>query len=195
MSSRRVAFWTAVALLALTVAQLAVGAFGGFDQYDGKGFGYRLAVYPALMLLVPAIWWWKHPTDPLDSLPWGAFALIMAPFFIDITGNTFNLYDTIDPWDNINHFANWLLLLWGCGLLIARADVRPRWLLVFGITGLGAILAVGWELGEWYTFIRRGTELDGAYEDTLSDELLGTLGAFVAALIVERTTRLSSRRA
>ena len=73
--------------------------------------------------------------------------------------------------------------------MLARADVRPRWLLVVGITGLGAILAIGWELGEWYTFIRRGTELDGAYDDTLSDELLGTLGALVAAVVVERTTR------
>lgn len=196
MSSRPAAFWAAAVLLILTVGQLAVGAFGDLEQYDGKGFGYRLAVYPALMLLVPAIWAWKtRATTTFNELPWGAFALIMAPFFIDITGNTFDLYDTIEPWDNINHFANWLLLLWGCGLLIARADVQPRWLLVFGITGLGAILAVGWELGEWYTFIRRGTELDGAYEDTLSDELLGTLGALVAALIVERTTRLSSRRA
>lgn len=195
MSSRPTAFWAAVVLLILTVVQLAVGAFGGLEQYEGKGFGYRLAVYPLLMLLVPAIWWYKQREEDVNSLPWGAFALIMAPFFIDITGNTFDLYDTIEPWDNINHFANWLLLLWGCGLLIARADVRPRWLLVFGITGLGAILAVGWELGEWCTFIRRGTELDGAYEDTLSDELLGTLGAFVAALIVERTTRINSRRA
>lgn len=180
----------AVALLVLTVGQLAVGTFGGLEQYDGKGFGYRLAVYPLLMLLLPALWWWRARVSPAD-LPWEAFALIMAPFFIDITGNTFNLYDAIDPWDNINHFANWLLLLWGCGLLIARADVRPRWLLMVGIAGLGAILAVGWELGEWYTFIRRGTELDGAYEDTLSDELLGTLGALVAAVIVERRTRSS----
>ena len=33
-------------------------------------------------------------------------------------------------------------------------------------------------------FIRHGTELDTAYEDTLSDEVLGTLGAFVAAWFV-----------
>jgi hypothetical protein len=152
-------------------------------------------VYPVLMLLLPAVWWWRQrratrtdaPSTP--DLPWGAFALVMAPFLIDVSGNTLDLYDSIDAWDNINHFGNWLLLLWGCGLLVARADVRPRWLLVVAITGLGAILAVGWELGEWYTFIRRGTELDGAYEDTLSDELLGTLGAFVAAVVVERTTR------
>jgi hypothetical protein len=176
-------------VLTLTVVQLAVGAVGGLEQYDGKGFGYRLAVYPLLMLLLPAVWWWR--TRDAASLPWGAFALIMAPFLIDVSGNTLDLYDSIDAWDNINHFVNWMLLLWGCGLLLARAEVKPRWLLVVAITGLGAVLAIGWELGEWYTFIRRGTELDGAYEDTLSDELLGTLGAFVAALIVDRTIRRS----
>jgi hypothetical protein len=186
-TSRPVSLWAAAGVLALTVVQLAVGTFAGLDQFEGKGFGYRLAVYPLLMLLVPAVWWWR--TRDTDAMPWGAFALIMAPFLIDVTGNTLDLYDTIEPWDNINHFVNWMLLLWGCGLLIARADVQPRWLLMFGITGLGAILAVGWELSEWYTFIRRGTELDGAYEDTLSDELLGTLGALVGAIIVDRTTR------
>jgi hypothetical protein len=186
-TSRPVGRWTTAAVLALTVVQLVVGSFGGLEQFEGKGFGYRLAAYPLLMLLVPAVWWWR--TRDTTDAPWAAFALIMAPFLIDVTGNTLDPYDTIEPWDNINHFVNWMLLLWGCGLLIARADVRPRWLLVVGITGLGAMLAVGWELGEWYTFIRRGTELDGAYEDTLSDELLGTLGALVAAVIVERTTR------
>lgn len=188
MSSRRTS-WAAAVVLGLTVVQLVVGTFGGLEQFEGKGFGYRLAVYPLLMLLLPAAWWWR--TSDRSGLPWGAFALVMAPFLIDVTGNTLDLYDTIDAWDNINHFVNWMLMLWGCGLLVARADVRPRWLLVVGITGLGAILAIGWELGEWYTFIRRGTELDGAYEDTLSDELLGTLGALVAATIVERTTRRS----
>jgi hypothetical protein len=192
MRSRSTAFNVAMAVLVLTVAQLAVGALAGLDQYAGKGFGYRLIFYPFLMLLVPVVWWWRTRAEPIPSLPWDAFALIMAPFLIDVSGNTLDLYDSFEPWDNINHFVNWLLLLWGCGLLIARADVRPRWLLVFGITGLGAILAVGWELGEWYTFIRRGTELDGAYEDTLSDELLGTLGAFVGALIVQRTTSSSA---
>ncbi|MET0953521.1 MAG: hypothetical protein ABWX57_09545 [Aeromicrobium sp.] len=191
-TSHRAGLRAAVVVLALTVVQLAVGTFAGLDQFEGKGFGYRLVVYPLLMLLVPAVWWWR--TRDADGMPWGAFALIMAPFLIDVTGNTFDLYDTIESWDNINHFVNWMLLLWGCGLLIARADVQPRWLLIFGITGLGAILAVGWELGEWYTFIRRGTELDGAYEDTLSDELLGTLGALVGAIIVERTTRTRAGR-
>ncbi len=176
-------FIATVAVFALTIIQLAVATFGGLDQFEGKGFGYRLIAYPVLMLIVPVIWRWRRPDG---EMPWGAFALIMAPFLVDVTGNSLDLYDSVDWWDNANHFFNWMLLLWGCGLLLRIIWTGPTWGLVLTITGLGAILAVGWELGEWYTFIRRGTELDGAYEDTLSDELLGTLGALVAALIVGR---------
>lgn len=61
---------------------------------------------------------------------------------------------------------------------------HQRWAVVAVVTGLGAVLAVGWEIGEYYSFIRRGTELEGAYEDTLSDLGLGLLGGLVAALFV-----------
>lgn len=189
MTPARASQWLAIAALILlaTVGQIVFGALSGFDRYAGKGFGYRLLVYPLLMLTPVIIWWLLHRrTAPLLAWPWAAFALIMLPFLIDISGNTLNLYDTFDPWDNINHFVNWVFLLWGIGLLLARANIQPRWALFVAITGLGALLAIGWELGEWYTFIRQGTELSGAYEDTLSDELLGTLGGFVAAIIVDR---------
>jgi hypothetical protein len=99
------------------------------------------------------------------------------------TGNSLNLYDTVTWRDDANHFVNWLLLLSGIGILIAR-PVRPRWALVLLVTGAGAILAIGWELGEWLTFIRQGTELAGAYQDTLGDLSLGTLGSLVAGFVV-----------
>ena len=35
-------FYAAVVIFALTFIQLAVGTFADLDQYDGKGFGYRL---------------------------------------------------------------------------------------------------------------------------------------------------------
>jgi hypothetical protein len=57
------------------------------------------------------------------------------------------------------------------------------------VAGLGSMLAIGWELGEWYTFIRHGTEIDTAYEDTLGDETLGTLGALLAGLLVHAVLR------
>lgn len=189
MNQHRVGPGLAAAIFILTTGQLAVATFiSGIPQFEGKAFGSRLLAYPILMALVPAIWYAvSRRTGSVNPLPWNAFALIMLPFLIDVTGNTLNLYDSVGWWDDLNHFANWLFLLWGCGLLIARARVTPRWALIVTITGLGAILAIGWELAEWYTFIRHGTELGTAYEDTLGDEALGTVGGMVAAFIVART--------
>ena len=69
---------------------------------------------------------------------------------------------------------------------LARSDPRPRWLLPLLVTGIGAVPAIGWELAEWYAFIRHGTELDTAYTDTLGEEALGTLGVALAGLLLAR---------
>jgi len=156
-------------ILLLTVGQLGVATFvSGLPQFEGKAFGARLVAYPVAMLLPPVTWWLvarrRHDDDPL---PWAGFAFIAAPFLVDVTGNTLDLYDTLEWWDDANHYVNWLLLCLGIGLLLERQVVRPVWVLVLLVTGIGAALAIGWELAEWYTFIRHGTELDTAYTDTL----------------------------
>jgi uncharacterized membrane protein YjdF len=179
---------TYVVILLLTVGQLVVATFvDGLPQFEGKAFGSRLVAYPAAMLLPPFVWWLvarrRHDDRPL---PWAGFAFIAAPFLVDVTGNTLDLYDTLGWWDDANHYVNWLLLCVGIGLLLERQVVRPVWVLVLLVTGIGAALAIGWEVAEWYTFIRHGTELDTAYTDTLGDEVLGTLGAFTAALLLAR---------
>lgn len=177
----------AFAVLALTVLQLAVATFiPDLEQFEGKAFGSRLVAYPLMMLTVPAIWWlWQRRTSRSDDPPWGAFALVMLPFLVDVTGNTLDLYDSIVWWDDLNHFVNWFFLCAGLGLILCRT-MEPAWAVVVLVTGLGAILAIAWELGEWFTFIRHGTELDTAYEDTLGDEALGTLGALIAGFVVAR---------
>lgn len=53
-------------------------------------------------------------------------------------------------------------------------------------------MAILWELAEWYTFIRNGTELETAYEDTLGDMALGTLGALIAGLVIAWRARSST---
>jgi hypothetical protein len=174
-----------VAILLATVGQLAVATAFAADlpQFEGKGFAARLVAYPLMMLAVPAVWMLAtRRTDA--SAPWTGFALIMAPFLVDVTGNTLDLYDSIVWWDDANHFVNWFLLCAGVGVLLLRARIQPRWVLAVAVAGIGALLAVGWELAEWYTFIRHGTELDTAYTDTLGDEALGTLGGVVAAVAV-----------
>ena len=178
-------WWWPAGVLLLTVAQLGVGTFAsGLQQFEGKAFGARLVAYPVMMLVVPAAWWWAH-RGRRAPVPWTAFALVMAPFLIDVTGNTLDLYDSVPWWDDANHFVNWVLLCAGLGLLLLQG-IRVGWARVLFVTGLGAALAIGWELGEWYTFIRHGTELDTAYQDTLGDEALGTLGALVAGLLLRR---------
>ena len=178
-------------MLVATIAQLAVAEWWpGIERFADKAFGARLLAYPLMMLLAPAVWWLVvRRRDRTASPPYGAFTLIMLPFLIDVTGNSLDLYDSLDWWDDANHYVNWLLLCLGIGLLLERQVVRPVWVLVLLVTGIGAALAIGWELAEWYTFIRHGTELDTAYTDTLGDEALGTLGGLTAALVLARRAR------
>ncbi len=176
----------AVALFVLTAGQLAVATFvPGLPQFQDKAFGSRLVAYPLLMAAPVVVWWLvaRH-RGSRSPLPWAAFAFVAAPFLVDVTGNTLDLYDSVGWWDDANHFVNWLLLGLGVGLMLRRAAIRPAWVLGVAVLGLGAVLAVAWELAEWWTFIRHGTELDTAYTDTLGDEALGTLGAAVAGAIL-----------
>jgi hypothetical protein len=193
MSALRLAstrgFLLTAGVLVATLGQLLVATFAtGLTQFSGKGFGARLAVYPVLMLLVPAVWFTlrrvRGLTTRREAVPWTAFALVMAPFLVDVTGNTLDLYDTVGWWDDANHFVNWFLLCTGIGLLLPLSELAARWSVGLLITGIGAVLALGWELGEWLTFIRHGTELATAYEDTLADQALGTAGAALAGLLV-----------
>ncbi len=172
-------------MVAVTVAQLAVATFvGGLPQFEGKAFGARLVFYPLMMLSVPGIWWLVARLRGIDSpIPWAGVAFIMEPFLVDVTGNTLDLYDRIAWWDDLNHFVNWGFMSFGIGILLRRGSGVPAWATGVMVAGLGAILAILWEVGEWYTFIRHGTELDTAYEDTLFDEVLGTGGATIAALL------------
>ena len=192
-----------MALLVLTVGQLAVATFvPGLDQFEGKGFAARLILYPVMMLLVP-IWWLRRrrravrsmrddrtgdqPAQDSPAPPWAAFAWIMLPFLVDVTGNTLNLYAALWWWDDVNHLVNWLFLSLGVGLLLSRSTPARRPLdLLLLVAGIGAIMAIGWEVGEYYAFIRGGTELGTAYTDTLGDEVLGTLGATLGGSIIAR---------
>lgn len=177
------AVFPAVVLL-LTVAELvAAVTVPGVDQFEDKGWAVRLVAYPALMLLAPAIWWAAGRGARDREPPYVAFGLVMLPFLSDTTANWLDLFRRVGWWDDLSHFAHWFLLCAGIGLLLA-SHLRPRWLVVPLVGGLGAVLALAWELGEYWLFIRHGKESGGAYRDTLGDQTLGTTGALVAGFVV-----------
>jgi hypothetical protein len=165
---------------------------GEGSRFADKGFGARLVAYPLFVLVAPAVWWLVRGRRG-GRAPWAGFALIGAPFLVDVTGNSLNLYDTVWWWDDANHFLNWFLLCSGLALVVGVGAVTPTWARRMVVVGGGAVLALVWEIGEWATFIRHSTELATAYEDTLGDMTLGTCGALVAALVPDVAAWLRHR--
>ncbi len=166
---------------------LAFGAFSGLERFAGKAFGWRLVGYSIAALLVPAIWVVRGRRLPY---PFAVDILLVLPFLIDTIGNALNLYDTIDWWDDANHFVNWALLSGAVAVALRRTHVNG--LASFSlVVGFGGVTAILWELGEYFAFIRNSPELATAYTDTLGDLALGLSGSTLAAAIAAISPRTS----
>ncbi len=106
-----------VGLKLALVAALAFGTLSDLERFEGKAFGARLIAYPLATLIVPAAWWFGSRRPPY---PYAADILFTLPFLIDTLGNVFDLYDTIEWWDDANHFVNWALLTAAFGQFLLR---------------------------------------------------------------------------
>jgi hypothetical protein len=155
-------------------------AYPDLGNVRGKASGIRDIAYPLGALVVPAIWWFRWRTRPY---PWLGDALVTLPWFTDTLGNRLNLFDTVDSFDDWMHFVNWALLTAGVLILTLRQTVGARETieraLAFGVTA-----ALGWEIAEYFAFIRHSSELNTAYTDTLGDLSLGSLGSILAGIVV-----------
>ncbi len=165
-----------VALLLFAIAR------PDLPQFHGKAITGRAIGYPLAALIVPAVWWFRSRRRPM-RYPYAVDILIVLPFLIDTFGNALNLYDTVDHWDDLNHFVNWAILVSGFGLVLMRLPIGRLEAASLAI-GFGAVTAVLWEFLEYITFIRHSKELKTAYTDTLGDLSLGLLGSVLAALLM-----------
>ena len=170
-----------IALKVVLVALLAFAVVNpDLPQYSGKAMLGRALTFPIAALLVPAVWWLRYRDRPY---PVDVDLLFTAPFLIDVVGNALGLYDSIEWWDDANHFFNWMLVT-AAAALVLRSTGSSR-LICFGLAvGFAAVTAIAWELAEYVTFVRNSPELATAYVDTLGDLALGTLGGALGAAIV-----------
>lgn len=167
-----------VLLLAIAVA------FPDIEQFEGKAMAWRAATYPLAALIVPLWWLWRRPA----RYPVAVDILLVLPFLIDTLGNALDLYDTVGWWDDANHFVNWAILTAAAALVLRRQPMEKVYAVGLAI-GFGAVTAIGWEIMEYFAFIRDSPELETAYTDTLGDLALGTAGSILAAIAIAYTGR------
>jgi hypothetical protein len=155
-------------------------------QYQAKGMGWRLAVYPLVGLVVPLVHRWRGGPYPavLDLC-------LVLPFLIDLAGNAAGFYDDVTWWDDAMHVVTWVPLVAALGLLarpLAGDDPRAVGVLALGA---GALASVLWEIAEYVTFVAdHPVESLSAYRDTVGDmagSLTGSvLGAALAVVLTRR---------
>jgi hypothetical protein len=76
-----------------------------------------------------------------------------------------------------------VLLTWATA---ARARDLGSWVVATIVVGAGALLAVLWELGEWFGHTQLDPRIQVGYGDTLGDLAAGLAGSVVAAVVVVR---------
>jgi len=167
--------------IALVGLLVIAAARSDLPQFAGKAMTGRAIGYPLAALIVPAVWWFLSRRRRV-RYPYALDILIVLPFLIDTAGNAANLYDTVDWWDDANHFVNWAILVSGFGQLLVRLPLGRLNAFALAV-GFGAVTAILWEFLEYVTFIRHSKELRTAYTDTLSDLALGLGGSVLAATL------------
>jgi hypothetical protein len=175
-------FWLDVAVKVALIGLLLFAVLRpDLPQFEGKAMGGRALTYPLAAIVVPVGWWfWGRDRD--WSYPYVLDICLVLPFLIDVVGNALNLYDTIDWWDDLNHFVNWGILVTAFGQVLFRLPLA-RLNMASLMVGFGAVTAVLWEFAEYFTFIRGGPEEKTAYTDTLGDLAGGLAGSTLAAVV------------
>jgi len=196
----RVVLITINVVLKLTVAALLAFALLHTDwpRFASKAMTARAGIYP-LLIAIPALSWLavrmaaRRNGRPDPAYPLVADILITIPFVVDLVGNAFNFYDSIDHFDDACHLVNWAILTGAVGTVIIKRSELATWEIVWLLVGFGTATAVLWEIGEYGAFVTKAPEVKTAYSDTIGDLTLGTIGSLVAALITVGLGRRARR--
>ncbi|MFT7600824.1 MAG: hypothetical protein ACI8TP_003772 [Acidimicrobiales bacterium] len=168
-----------VVRLGLVVALIITIAFPNWEQFAGKGMAFRAPFYLLPVAVVPLIWKLRGSNSPY---PYLVDALVVAPFLVDTLGNVGNFYNNFNATDDVLHFLNWVLLMGGVTLALARTGIGKlnAWSLGWGFGGLAIIW---WEAAEFLVQELGTAGLSLTYEDTIGDLLLSSTGGAVGSAL------------
>lgn len=116
-------------------------------------------------------------------------AILTTSLIIAAWSNVFELYTSITWWDLVIHFICAGGLAVACYIYLARIGAVPppgthRVAAITLTTSLGLSLGVLWEVVEWVGFTYVTSQIYVTYEDTISDLVVGGLGALVCGVAV-----------
>jgi hypothetical protein len=151
-------------------------------RFAGKAIPIRnLVIVSALSLLFPGLHFigkrWR-------SYPYWPDNLYLSIFWLDMAGNSFNLYDRYYYFDLIPHFHGT-----GAAAVALKSALR---LPTLSAVGLANMLHVGLEGQEYYTDVLFSTHNVRGLSDSINDLLAGLSGTIcygVASRLLEKRPR------
>ena len=173
-------------IMLLAIASLAfclvVGLVVPMERLDGKGWPARAAGYPLSSVVMGAIWLVRGQKGRFPYIP---TTLLVTPFILDLLGNLFRFFDTVQNFDDFLHFVNWMFL---CAAFVAMFDPAnlASWNRAALGTGFGAFAIILWEFLEYLIMQSGTTGLHLSYEDTVTDLLLSSSGGLIGSLAMVR---------
>lgn len=123
----------------------------------------------------------------MERYPWWYDDLYLSIFFVDMLGNSLDLYNAWEHWDHIPHFHGPGAL----ALVIAGAFGLP----IPSAIGVSTLLHVSLEIQEFYGDVILHTHNVRDTQDSMNDLLFGVLGVLVYGLFWYRATWLQQKRA
>jgi hypothetical protein len=155
----------------------------GDERFAGKALGPRnVGILLGFSMLFPILQWgfrrWKR-------YPWWSDCLYLSVPFLDMLGNTLNLYNSIEWWDHVPH-------LHGTGALavvfMAAFDFAP-----IAAAGLATMLHTALEIDEYYGDVLFHTHNVKGIADSINDLAFGLAGVIAYVLLYRRLRPLRRR--
>jgi hypothetical protein len=156
----------------------------GDPRFAGKALGPRnVGILLGLSMLFPILHFiykrWKRYPVWYDNL-------YLSIFWLDMAGNTLNLYNSVEWWDHIPHFH-------GPGAL-AMVLVGAFAMAPLAAAGFATMLHLLLEINEYYGDVLLGTHNVRGIADSMNDLAYGLLGVLVYTIIAKRSVFLRLRR-